>query len=124
MMSRKPVGDGGKRDEIVGAALQLFLENGYDGTSVRSIMNQAGGEVGLFYYYFKNKDKVFDLQTAISFDGDTAPYIQYTYARCSSLLRKRTEKESIITNYSFFENPYAFAIIKEIGNFKQTIKIL
>ncbi|MEA5074553.1 MAG: GNAT family N-acetyltransferase [Eubacterium aggregans] len=59
-MSRKTVGDGGKRDEIVGAALQLFLENGYDGTSVRSIMNQAGGEVGLFYYYFKNKDKVFD----------------------------------------------------------------
>ncbi|MDD4508953.1 MAG: TetR/AcrR family transcriptional regulator, partial [Eubacteriaceae bacterium] len=59
-MSRKTVGDGGKRDEIVGAALQLFLENGYDGTSVRSIMNQAGGEVGLFYYYFKNKDRVFD----------------------------------------------------------------
>lgn len=59
-MSRKPVIDGGKRDEIAKAALELFLKNGYDGTSVRSIMNQAGGEVGLFYYYFKNKDDVFD----------------------------------------------------------------
>ncbi|MCI2046868.1 MAG: GNAT family N-acetyltransferase [Faecalibacterium sp.] len=59
-MSRKPALDGGKRDEIAKAALELFLKSGYDGTSVRSIMNQAGGEVGLFYYYFKNKDDVFD----------------------------------------------------------------
>lgn len=59
-MSRKPVAEGGKRDEIVVAALALFLTQGYDGTSVRGIMNRAGGEVGLFYYYFKNKDDVFD----------------------------------------------------------------
>lgn len=59
-MARKPVLTGGKREEIAGAALELFFESGYDGTSVRSIMNRAGGEVGLFYYYFKNKDDVFD----------------------------------------------------------------
>ncbi|MDD3333956.1 MAG: GNAT family N-acetyltransferase [Eubacteriales bacterium] len=59
-MPRKPVLEGGKREEIVTAALELFFMQGYDGTSVRSIMNKAGGEVGLFYYYFKNKDDVFD----------------------------------------------------------------
>ena len=59
-MPKKPVLEGGKREEIVKAALDLFLTKGYDGTSVRAIMNQAGGEVGLFYYYFKNKDDVFD----------------------------------------------------------------
>ncbi len=67
------------------------------------------------------KDKVFDLKSAISFDGDTAPYIQYTYARCCSLLRKRTLKEKEISNFSFFENINAFTILKEINNFKQTI---
>lgn len=50
----------GKKDEIVCSALELFLQNGFDGTSVRSIMKKAGGEVGLFYYYFKNKDDAFD----------------------------------------------------------------
>lgn len=34
-MARKPAVDGGKRAEIAKAALELFLKNGYDGTSVR-----------------------------------------------------------------------------------------
>ena len=59
-MPRKPILEGGKRDEIAQAALKLFFTKGFDGTSVRSIMNLAGGEVGLFYYYFENKDAVFD----------------------------------------------------------------
>ena len=59
-MARKPVTDGGKREKIVVAAMKFFLEKGYDGTSIRAIMKKAGGEVGLFYYYFNNKDDVFD----------------------------------------------------------------
>lgn len=79
-MSRKPVLDGGKRDEIAGAALELFLKNGYDGTSVRSIMNQAGGKIGLFYYYFKNKDDVFDAVLNLFFahyDADFAAIVAH-----------------------------------------------
>ena len=60
-MSRKAVTDGGKRDEIINAALELFFEQGYEGTSVRSIMKKAGAEIGLFYYYFNSKDEVFDI---------------------------------------------------------------
>ena len=59
-MARKAVTDGGKRDEIIKAAQELFFEQGYDGTSVRAIMTKAKVEVGLFYYYFQNKDEVFD----------------------------------------------------------------
>ena len=59
-MAKKTVAEGGKREEIVEAALELFLTQGYDGTSVRGIMSKAGGEAGLFYYYFENKDEVFD----------------------------------------------------------------
>lgn len=39
----------------------------------------------------RNKDKVFELEKAISFDGETAPYLQYTYARTCSLIRKFEE---------------------------------
>ncbi len=34
------------------------------------------------------KDTVFDIETAFSFDGDTSAYLQYTYARICSILRK------------------------------------
>lgn len=60
-MGRKPVLEGGKRDEIIEAALQLFFEKGYEGTSVRMIQKKVGSEIGLFYYYFKSKDEVFDI---------------------------------------------------------------
>lgn len=60
-MGRKPVLEGGKRDEIISAALELFFEKGYEGTSVRMIQKKVGSEIGLFYYYFKSKDEVFDI---------------------------------------------------------------
>jgi len=34
------------------------------------------------------KNIIFDLEEALSFEGDTAPYIQYTYARTHSILKK------------------------------------
>lgn len=60
-MARKPVLEGGKRDELIDAALELFFENGYENTSIRMIASRVGCEVGLFYYYFKNKDEAFSL---------------------------------------------------------------
>ena len=38
------------------------------------------------------KDIVFDFETSLSFEGDSGPYLQYTYARAKSLLRKAEEK--------------------------------
>ena len=47
------------------------------------------------YYLLKVepiKDLLFIPETAISFEGDTGPYIQYTYARAKSILRKSRKK--------------------------------
>ena len=59
-MGRKAGGETNKKEDILLAAENCFLEQGFDGTSVRSIMKQAGAEIGLFYYYFKNKDEAFE----------------------------------------------------------------
>jgi len=50
----------------------------------------------IFYGDLKNNRKnnmVFDLNKFVSFEGDTGPYIQYSYARASSILRKTKNKE-------------------------------
>ena len=60
-MARKKVTEGGKRDEIIAAAAQLFFSQGYENTSVRSILERVDGEVGMFYHYFKSKDELFDV---------------------------------------------------------------
>lgn len=59
-MARKPVLEGGKKDEIISVALKLFLQNGYENTSVRMILKEIGGEIGMFYHYFKSKEEVFE----------------------------------------------------------------
>ncbi|MBQ7357120.1 MAG: arginine--tRNA ligase, partial [Clostridia bacterium] len=44
----------------------------------------------VFYYLSNNriKDINFNLEEALSFDGNTGPYVQYTYARTCSVLEK------------------------------------
>ena len=59
-MARKPVLEGGKKDELVGAALKLFMNRGYEDTSVRMILHEVNGEVGMFYHYFKSKSEIFE----------------------------------------------------------------
>lgn len=46
---------------------------------------------GVKFIYLKNsreKEIMFDLNEVLNFDGETAPYVQYTYARGKSILRK------------------------------------
>lgn len=58
-MPRKPMYDGGTKNKMIEVATRLFFENGYDGTSIRNIVQEVGCEVGLFYYYYKTKDDLY-----------------------------------------------------------------
>lgn len=49
-----------RRQELIGIALKQFLENGYEKTSVRSILKEADGEIGMFYHYFKSKNEIYE----------------------------------------------------------------
>lgn len=60
-----------KYSEIADAALKLFLENGYEATSMRMIASGVGCEPGLIYYYFRNKDEAFEKAFERLFDGFT-----------------------------------------------------
>ena len=66
-MPRKISTDSNKKEEILAAALNLFLENGYEQTSVRMISQTIGCEVGLIYYYFKTKDDLFENALSLYF---------------------------------------------------------
>ncbi len=39
------------------------------------------------------KNIAYDVDTALSFNGDSGPYLQYTYARCKSVMQKAEENE-------------------------------
>lgn len=54
---------------ITQAALELFFERGYEGTTVRMIQRRANMEVGSFYYHFLSKDEALGAALDLFFEG-------------------------------------------------------
>lgn len=51
----------------------------------------------------READMVFDPKESLSFEGRTGPYLQYTYARASSILRKAGEMPPSVVRYETSE---------------------
>ncbi|HOX11889.1 MAG TPA: TetR/AcrR family transcriptional regulator [Spirochaetia bacterium] len=54
---RRP-GEPSTRDRILGAAIRLFSENGYEGTSIKEITRAVNLTESAFYRHFKGKDEL------------------------------------------------------------------
>jgi AcrR family transcriptional regulator len=48
--------DGGKREELIDAALRLFARHGYRATGIDTILAEAGAAKMTLYHHFKSKD--------------------------------------------------------------------
>jgi len=71
-----------------------------------------------------SKDCVFDIDKAFSFDGETAPYMQYTYTRIESILRKAKQLNlDEEADYSALNQFEAFELIKSCNTAKDNIKL-
>lgn len=66
------------------------------------------------------KDCVFDLEASLSFDGETSPYIQYTYARCNSIMSKCEGMEEIGV-IEDIDNSDAFELVKHLNDFDKNL---
>ena len=52
--------DNPRKDEYIETAARLFLEKGYNETSVRDILDAAGdSSPSVLYYYFKSKEDLY-----------------------------------------------------------------
>lgn len=48
-----------KREHIINTAARLFEKNGYIGTTIKDIVEEADISTGSFYFYFRNKEELF-----------------------------------------------------------------
>lgn len=56
----RPRGDSPKRDAILDAATDLFLEVGYGASSINMLVARMGGSKSTIYAYFDSKEKLFE----------------------------------------------------------------
>ena len=83
----------------------------------------------LKYFILKvdpKKNMTFDPRESIDFNGNTGPFIQYTYARVQSIFRKANEKgidtslNNLVRDVSL--TPKEAEVLKIIGNFPKIVK--
>lgn len=78
----------------------------------------------IIFTYLKNtreKDIIFDWDEILSFDGETGPYVQYTYARAKSILRKN--QASVVTDLTVLSSAEEFELAKTLEGFHQAVQI-
>jgi len=49
-----------KKEQIINAAIELFAQKGFEGTSIRDLASKADVNVAMINYYFGSKDKLFE----------------------------------------------------------------
>lgn len=63
-------------------------------------------------YSSRIKDFTFSWEKALNFEGETAPYAQYTHARCCSVLRKAEGYDIVKADWSCLDNESTANLIK------------
>ena len=83
--------------EAISRVYDISKEKVKDEAECRKIAEAVGVGAVIFYYLSNNRmrDINFMMEDALSFDGNTGPYVQYTYARACSVLEKTGESYSM-----------------------------
>ena len=89
----------------------------------REDIAEAVGVGAIVFYYLSNnriKDINFNLEEALSFDGNTGPYVQYTYARACSVLEKAGE-----CNFDNFKitSPEEATLLKTLCKYEEKVNL-
>ena len=111
-------------DEAVDRAAAAVLEKNPDlGDVERTEVAQAIGIGAIKYADLSNdrvKDYVFDWDRMLSFDGNTAPYLQYAHARIKSIFR-RVESSSAAGSIHI-EHPAERALALQLLSFDEAVQ--
>ena len=90
-------------------------------------VSEVVGLGAVTYTYLKSgreKDIYFDWDDMLDFEGDTAPYLIYTYARIKSILRKAHDADIINDDFDLASELTAedeYAVIRSLADFKDAV---
>ena len=110
-------------NEAIHKTLEV-IENKNPNLENKADVARKVGMGALIYTFLKNnrdKDVVFTWEDALNFDGDSGPYVQYTYVRGKSILRKAGNVPET-ADLSYLSTEDEFQLVKLLGAFKDSVK--
>ena len=110
-------------NESVSKTLSIITENNPSVEDKQDVANKVG--IGAVLYTFlknsREKDIIFSWESMLDFDGESAPYIQYTYARGRSILRRAGSFDENI-DYSKITTDDEYALAAALGAFSEAVE--
>lgn len=105
------------RDNIINTALRLFLQKGYEKTSLNHIAREVGITKPAIYHHFKNKDQLFHQVLSFFFE-EMGRWSESRFASCKTLkdllkaffqsLKSFKEVTEILLGKQKGNTPYSF----------------
>ena len=88
------------------------------------VARQVG--VGAVVYFDLHNERIKDIdfrwERALSFEGETGPYVQYTHARCCSVLRKAQAYADAEPDYGVLCDDEALDVLMLISRFPEVVR--
>lgn len=107
--------------EAVKKTAEIMKANGNEGEA--SDTAEKIGIGAIFYTFLKNsreKDIIFDWDDILDFNGESGPYVQYSYARGRSVLRKEAPNGEISFDYDITDEEYT--LLKLLSEFSDNVR--
>ena len=108
--------------ESIDKTLEIINEKNSELENKEETAKKIGIGAVIFTYLKNNRERdiVFSWDEMLSFDGETGPYVQYSYARGKSILRKAGEIKGDI-DYSKLNSKEEFELVKTLEGFNKSI---
>ena len=103
-------------------ALDIINEKSPNLENKEEVARQVG--VGAVVYATLQNNRIKDIDfwwdRALNFDGETGPYVQYTFARCCSVLRKAPASD-VAPDYAALTDDEAQSLLRLLSRFPEAI---
>lgn len=110
--------------EAINKTAEIMRANGNSEEDIADAANKVG--IGaIFYTFLKNsreKDIIFDWDDILDFNGESGPYVQYSYARGKSVMRKAEITDYSGASFDYDITPEEYSLCKLLSEFTDTVK--
>ncbi|MHC5373911.1 arginine--tRNA ligase [Enterococcus sp. LJL120] len=109
-------------NEAIASANEQITEKNPDLANKDEVAKQVG--VGAVVFHDLKNDRLnnfdFNLEEVVRFEGETGPYVQYTYARAMSILRKADFVADAEKSYTLAD-PESWEVVKLLQKYPETV---
>ena len=111
-------------NESIDKTRAIIRENNPDMDDIDEKAKKIG--IGAILYTFlknsREKDIIFSWESMLDFEGESAPYCQYSYARGRSILRRAADVDYSAADLSKATSDEEYALLKHLNAFGEAVR--